>query len=501
MPRKSKNGPFNILLITTDQQRGDTLGIDGNPVVQTHALDGLARDPAGVYFTAAYAEAPVCVPQRTAWMLCQHPLACGQNQWRERPWKTAETLTGILAAQGWYCGVFGKRHFTPVREPYGCHEMKIYESGRNGVDEEDYLMYLRDETEWGGYSRGHSVGNNEILAAGSLLPEGVYPTSWITRESLSFLERHAKERKEQPFFLWTSYNKPHSPYDPPHPYDRLYRPQDVPLPYLPEGGLAAEIQLIQDEAKYRSYDMHSVAQMCAARAYYYGLVTQIDHNIGHILKVLDKLRLRERTIIAFTADHGDLMGDHHLFFKSTFHEGSARVPYIWWLPPACRATQKLTLSGRQPLPVGVSSLGPSLLDFSGAEKPKSANAESLAPLLQGRADPAKQSVIGAYSFVERDRYSAMLRWEHWKYIFWQLGDIPQLFDLSKDPGELHNLAGHPRHRALAQQAHKRLERALSEYPSGRAEVLDKAGKLSGVPYATPQKYQYPVQKQWGRRHH
>lgn len=490
---------FNVLLITTDQQRGDTLGVDGNPVIQTRALDGLARDPCGVYFTSAYAEAPVCVPQRTAWMLGQHPLSCGQARWRTQTWNTSETLSGAFAEQGWYCAIFGKRHFHPVRERYGFHEMKIYESGRNSVEQEDYLMYLRDETEWGGYSRAHSVGNNEIQPAASLLPEYVYPTSWITRESIGFLERHAKERKDQPFFLWTSYNKPHSPYDPPHPYDRLYRPQDMPAPFRPEGGLDAEIEPIRHEARHRSYDLQSVEQVRAARAYYYGMITQIDHQIGHILKVLEKLGLRERTLIAFTADHGDLMGDHHLYFKGTFHEGSSRVPYVWWLPPACRAAHNLTSAGRQALPIGVSSLGPSLLDLSGAEKPKSATAESLLPLLSGRANPAGQSVIGVYDHLQGDKFSAMLRWGNWKYIFWQLGNIPQLFDLSKDPGELNNLAEQPAYRGLAQEAHARLEQALAQYPSACSEVLDQAGKLIGVPYVVPKEYETLVQRKWGRR--
>ena len=104
--------PLNILLITTDQQRGDCLVADGNPVIQTPFLDALARGENGVFFSAAYAEAPACVPQRTAWMLGQHPLTCGQNRWRGQHWKTPETLTGCLAAQGSHVGVFGQRHFT-----------------------------------------------------------------------------------------------------------------------------------------------------------------------------------------------------------------------------------------------------------------------------------------------------------------------------------------------------------------------------------------------------
>ena len=494
-----KPGPLSILLITTDQQRGDALGVDGNPVIQTRCLDALARDPAGLFFTNAYAEAPVCVPQRTAWMLGQHPLTCNQNRWREQTWRTPETLSGILAAQGFYCGVFGKRHFHPVREPYGFHEFKIYESGRHGEDPDDYLRYLREQTVWGGYSRAHGVGNNDVFAAASFLPEPEYPSSWIARESAGFLERHARERAGQPFFLWASFNKPHSPYDPPQPYDRLYRPQEMPAPFLPEGGLDAELLPLQRAAQHYTWDTQGVEQMRAARAMYYGLITHIDHCVGRLVQTLERLGLRERTLIAFTSDHGDLMGDHHLYFKACYYEGSARVPYVWWIPPERRAALGLQSCGRIASPVGVSGLGPSLLDLAGAEKPATASAVSLLPLLQGQADPAQSEVVGAYDAYQDEKHSAMLRWERWKYIYWQLGAIRQLFDLETDPAELHNLAEDPGHRELAARAHARLEARLAEYPAGRSEVLDGNGRLTGCAYTPRADYLPPIKGPWGRR--
>ena len=496
MPQQPK---LNILLITTDQQRGDSLGVTGNPVIRTPCLDALARDRNGLCFTNAYAEAPACVPQRTAWLTGRHPLSCRQNQWREIPCTTSETVSGVLAAQGWYCGVFGKRHFTPIREPYGFHEMKIYESGRHPVEEDDYLMYLRDQTEWGGYSRAHSVGNNDIFAAASILPEREYPSSWVARESAGFLERHTRERAGQPFFLWTSFNKPHSPYDPPQPYDRLYRPQQMPRPHLPQGGLAAEIAPIQHVARHYTWDTMGVEQMLTSRAYYYGLISHIDDCIQRVIATLDRLGLRDNTLIAFTSDHGDMMGDHHLFFKAQYLEGSARVPYLWWIPEVCRKAQGVSAAGTITAPVGVSGVTPTLLDLAGADKAPSMDADSLLPLLRGEADPAKCEVAAAYSGYQFDRHSAMLRWDRWKYIYWQLGDIRQLFDLPNDPGELHNLAEDASHRALADEAHRRLEERLAQYPAGRDEVLDRDGKLTGGPFVVPETYQPPIRGPWGRR--
>ncbi|MCZ7645515.1 MAG: sulfatase-like hydrolase/transferase [Planctomycetota bacterium] len=473
--------PLNILLITTDQQRGDCLGIDGNPVLHTPYLDGLARAEGGAFFSAAYAEAPACVPQRTAWMLGQHPLTCGQNRWRGREWKTPETLTGCLAEQGYRVGVFGKRHFLPVREPYGAHELKIYESGRHDEDPDDFLLYLRRETEWGGYSRAHAIGNNDIFAAASPLPEQHHPSTWTARESAGFLERHAKERPGQPFFLWTSFNKPHSPYDPPQPYDRMYRPQDMPGPAWFEK-LEDEIGPSQRAARHYTWDTMGAEQVKVTRAHYYGMISHIDLCIGRVLKKLDQYGLRENTVIAFTSDHGDMLGDHHMYFKGNFFEGASRVPYVWWVPPKRGQELNLKARGRVAAPVGVSTLGPSLLEAAGAEKPKTFDAGSVLPWLQESRGPAQAEVVTGYGHDKG--HTAMLRWERFKYLYWQPGDIRQLFDMQADPGEMNNLALKPEHKALAAEAHARLERRLAEYPFGRSEVLDAGGKLRGLPEPT-----------------
>lgn len=487
--------PLNVLLITTDQQRGDCLGVDGHPVLRTPHLDALATREGGAFFTAAYAEAPACVPQRTAWMLGQHPLTCGQNEWRGQVWNTAQTLTGAFAEQGHYVGVFGKRHFHPVREPYGAHEFKIYESGRNGEEPDDFLQYLRKETEWGGYSRGHGIGNNDIFAAPSVLPEEHHPSTWTARESLAFLDRHARQRSGQPFFLWTSFNKPHSPYDPPEPYHRLYRPQDVPGPSW-AARLEDEIEPARRMARHYTWHTLGEEQVRVTRSYYYGLIAHIDACVGRLLAKLDELGLRENTVIAFTSDHGDLMGDHHMYFKSNFFEGSTRVPYIWWVPSSRRAELGLSAQRRIAAPVGVSTLGPSLFELAGSRAPAGADAGSVVPMLRGELDPAKHEVAAAYS--NATAHSAMLRWDRWKYLFWQCGGIRQLFDLQTDPGEMNNLAEHPEHRERAREAHARLEQRLAGYTFGRNEVLDAAGKLVAHP-VPPENHKPPIKGPWGRR--
>jgi arylsulfatase len=492
----------NILLITTDQQRGDALGIDGNPALRTPVLDGLARS--GVWFSNAYSEAPVCVPMRSCWMTGRHPLSLGQNRWRGDPFTRGEILPDALSASGYTTGVFGKRHFSPVREPYGFDEMLIHESGRMGADREfddDYLAYLRNETDWGGYSRGHGVGNNDVYAAPSVIPEPEHISSWTARESVKFIERHVTDREDQPFFCWCSFNKPHSPYDPPRPYDAMYRPQDVPAPALMPNGVADELPVNQRRISNYTWQTIGVEQMRASLACYYGLITHIDVCVGRLVQALTRLGLRDDTIIAFTSDHGDMMGDHNQYFKTTFYEGSARVPYLFYLPASVRDEQGVQLTGQASAPVGVSSLMPTLLDLAGVPKPATADGDSLVDAMRGGDAPNGGEVAAAYALLPEGAgpaHSAMLRWERYKYIFWQPGDQGQLFDVDADPGELNDLAAQPAYRGMAAEAHARLERRLAEYPYGRSEVLND-GRLAGAPFDPPDNWSPAVRGPWGRR--
>ncbi len=474
------------------------MGVDGNAILQTPHLDALGSGPCGSYFQAAYAESPVCGPQRCAWLHGQHPLTFGGNRWDKRIWERRTTIAESLSEQGYHCGVFGKRHFSPNRDPFGFHEFKIYESGREGEEPDDYLTWLRKETEWGGYARGHGVGNNDIFAAASVLPESCYPSSWVAQESVDYLDRHAATRPDQPFFLWASFNKPHSPYDPPQPYDRMYRPQDMPGPAR-FASLDDELPPLQRAARHYTWHTHSEEQVKASRAYYYGLITHIDDCLGRILEKLDDLGMRDNTLIAFTSDHGDMMGDHHVYFKGIYYEGSARVPYLWWIPEKQRQRLKLSQTGGLSSPVGVSSLSPTLMELAGVKCPESFNGGSLVPLLQGQPDASKSEVVAAYQAYQRHRNSVMLRWENWKYIFWQYGGYRELFDVCEDPGELKNLAEDPRCKATAEEAHRRLEIRLKEYAWGEKEVLNASGILDSEPYAPPDDFMPAINGPWGRR--
>ncbi len=224
----------NILLITADQMRWDTMGCAGNRIVRTPALDQLAAR--GIRFTNAFSPNPICVPARASIMTGNYPQVCTGKKVNAGAVKEGQPLlTQILKSVGYRCYAEGKLHFNPYSAPgkprhlLGFEEVDLHESGRilqcfdpqgklRGV--EDYFDYLSD-VGWHGYARGHGVGNNDVRPCASPLPAEHYVDHWIADRTIDRIRKHTQERAESPFFLWMSSPKPHSPYDPPRPFDNM----------------------------------------------------------------------------------------------------------------------------------------------------------------------------------------------------------------------------------------------------------------------------------------
>lgn len=235
--------PPNLLLITADQFRWDCLGCMGNPVIQTPHLDALAAR--GVCFRNGFSTDPICVPARASIMTGNYPHVCtGVKHNAGRIRDGQPLLTEVLKGVGYRAYATGKLHFVPYAPPdsprlvHGFEHVDLHESGRligqfdprgtrRGL--EDYFDYLCD-VGWGGYARAHGIGNNDVRPCASPLPAEHYIDAWIADRAIARLDAHRLESPDQPFFLWMSSPKPHSPYDPPRPYDTLYDPRAVPPP-------------------------------------------------------------------------------------------------------------------------------------------------------------------------------------------------------------------------------------------------------------------------------
>ena len=427
----------NLLLITTDQQRGDCLGCAGHPAVETPYLDELAER--GAYFPRAYTAVPSCTPARAG-------VLTGMDQWNHgRLTMTGNdalefpaTLPAELAAAGYHTQGVGKMHFAPQRRLYGFHNITLDESGRRDPGFlSDYHHYFNENKDGSYDYRDHSVDWNSWMARPSHLPEHLHPTYWTASEGIRFLERRDPTA---PFFMWLSFARPHSPYDAPQAYWDMYADHPgIPAPHVGDWAARYDVAVADTNAP-RS--RRSDRETRRARAGYYGNITFIDHQIG---RVLYEYRKRDpegfrNTVIVFTADHGDMMGDHHHWRKTYAYEGSARVPFIVAWP------ESWDLPGGQTVeaPVELRDIMPTLLDAAGCEIPESVDGSSLLPLLRGEAGGWREFVQGEHtSCYDREHGMQYVTDGREKYVWFHHTGAEQFFDLAADPGECRDLAQAP----------------------------------------------------------
>lgn len=431
----------NILLLMADQHRGDALGAarvaGGNdaPALQTPNLDRLCRE--GVRFARAYTESPVCVSARATLMtgLLPHRSGVVDNGYRLGP--EAQTLPKLLRQRGYFGQAIGKMHFSPVREHHGLHRLWLSEEIPRRASEDEFLSDLIDA----GYAHveePHGARHEMYyIPQVSQLPEHLHTTAWTGRKTVEFLEEHARERSgrsggggnadragnadsagsgAQPFFCWSSFIKPHPPFDPPVPWNTLYRPTDLPL------GLAvrAEDELArhtyyhrtQNRFKWTDYQPdHNLLRIM--RAYYAACVSFIDFWVGQILDTLERLGLRENTLILYVADHGEYLGDHYAYGKRGYHDPACRIPFIvsWpgQVPQGEVRHQLVGLADVLPTCIAAADRSPEALPALNVD-----GAETLS-LARDAAATGRDAVIGQLAEKERGLYAVIE--PEWKYIY------------------------------------------------------------------------------------
>ncbi len=434
----------NVLLVMADQFRGDCLHCDGNEIIQTPNYDKLASE--GVRFSRAYSPDPICVPGRACIITGNYPHKCTGNknnggQVRDDQIK----LPQLLADNGYETYASGKLHYVPYTPPgepdtlNGFQHAALAESGRmlalfDPKDErggvEAYADYLK-KVGWGGYSRGHGIGNNDIHPAASPLPAEHFVDGWVATQAIEFLDYHQDNHSDKPFFLNVGFPKPHSPYDPPRPWDAMYDPREMPKPFVNREG--------KDRNPYGDYTaishgvpIFSPETIQNARAHYYGLISFQDQQFGRLIEYLKEHGLYDNTIIIFTADHGDMMGDFGWFFKCVMNEGSARIPFLVSYPEGIsggRASDEF---------VGLQDVLPTIASLTGIALDKEVDGIDLAPLLKNENFYGRDYII-SYS-MGRPNQTYMVRTDRYKYIYNENNGIEEFYDMIEDPGEEMNLA-------------------------------------------------------------
>jgi choline-sulfatase len=460
----------NILLVMTDQQRGDALGIENHPVLHTPHLDHFAAD--GAHFRSAYSACPVCVPARRTLMTGRRPAS--QGVLMNYPTRLeGPTLPQALSEAGYQTALCGKLHIWPMWKRHGFEHF-AYSDGPFGHDD-DYQRFLRREgIRQTGASTAHGVGPNATPVRPWHLDEQHHFTNWCVTEALDFLERRDPTR---PFFLNVSFIHPHQPYTPPRFYHDRYmqRADEIPDPVVGDWAhvYSHTTRGIDPRNTWRLNPDRAV--MREMRAGYYACIQHIDEQIGRLWGAVPR-----NTIIVFCSDHGEMLGDHQWLRKRTPFEGSARVPLAIHAPGTAYAG---TVGGRTvEEPVELMDLMPTLLEAAGAPIPDTVEGRSLFSLLRGDGPAWRDAVHGECSNVATANSGMQyLTNGKRKYIWWPGLGQEQFFDLERDPEEREELAATGARASEIAAWRQRLIETLADRPEG----FVRGGELARLDGPTP----------------
>lgn len=466
----------NIVLITVDQMRGDCLGVAGHPVVETPNLDMMKRH--GSYFPRAYSATPTCIPARAALLTGLSQRSHGRIGYRDGvPWTYPRTIATEFAAAGYHTQTVGKMHVYPARNLCGFHNVVLHDGylhferdetrahNDSFMQADDYLLWLRDRLGVNTDLTDSGLECNSWVARPFPYEERYHPTNWVVSESIDFLRRRDPTK---PFFLFSSFVRPHSPLDPPAYYFDLYaRRNDLPPPMM---GDWADL----DDAAEDGLDINAKwgrippAALHRARAAYYGHLTHIDHQLGRLFETMGEYRLLNNTIFLFTSDHGDMLGDHNLFRKALPYEGSARVPFLIYDPGNVLGVRQNQTPDTL---VELRDVMPTLLDMAGIAIPDTVEGHSLLPVLSGQAGQVHPYIHGEHNLEHLSNHFIVT--ERDKYVWFSQTGREQYFDLLSDPTEEHNAIDAPENRERIASLRAHLVTELT----GREEGYVAGGQL------------------------
>jgi arylsulfatase len=447
----------NVLWICTDQQRFDTLGCYGNPFLRTPNLDRLARG--GTIFTRAFSQSPVCTPSRGCFLTGRYPRTCRARQNGVDIPADEVLVTRILSEAGYVCGLSGKLHLSACN-PNVCKgtERRI----EDGYDQffwshdtgdqwptNEYHQWVRDK---GGVRGEKDSPLSHYIQKG--WPEHLHQTTWCVEKAVSFIrsaERFKSAGRTWLFCINTF--DPHHPFDPPEEYLRHYLDQldKIPLPNYMEGEL--EDKPVYQKTDHRGaygmragmpYDEMTERDHRLVKAAYWAMCELIDAQLGRLIETLEQTGQMEDTLIIFTSDHGEMLGDHGIYLKGPyFYEPAIRVPLIFSWPGKVRAQRLDAL-------VELTDLPQTLLDAAGLSHHPGMQGKSLWPLLtgEGAGDFHREDVYCEYYNAmpwhrEPTAQMTMVRTDRYKITVDHSHSTGELYDLEAGPGENRNLWNDP----------------------------------------------------------
>lgn len=465
-----ENSQPNILLIMADEHRGDALGIENHPVIQTPYLDALGAS--GSHFRRAYSACPVCVPARRTLMSGTKPSSHGvlMNYHTDLD---LPTLPQTLSDAGYQTHLSGKLHLYPHRKRFGFQSSDWADNSsqmNTAHIGDDYQRYLIERGAYGpDISTMDGANYNGWVARPFALEERLHFTNWATDSALRFLERRDPTA---PFFLNLSFLAPHAPCTPPAYYFDKYMAMDIPPPVVGDWARVHDGPHRGVEVDGWRVSLDPLVQKQYA-AGYFGSIEHLDHQIGRVL-----MHIPENTIVMYVSDHGEMLGEHQWIRKRSAYEGSARVPLLLRLPKSFAQEQRKPIDHL----VELMDVMPTLLECAGVDVPESVDGRSLLPLIADEGCDWREHLHGECAQLETlNSGMQYIVDQHWKYIYFPGDGTEQLFNLQEDPGECIDLSSDP---SSADEI-ARFRNLLIQELKGRPEGFVENGTLQTLGGPTP----------------
>lgn len=440
----------NILFIMSDEHNASVLGANGNTVIRTPNLDRLAAE--GVSFDACYCNSPLCVPSRESFLSGQYVSRNGVwSNSCELPRENIPAVPNLLNAAGYESFLCGKMHLAADRR-YGYVDV----DGNTNRHQKNGGVNRRAADDLPGHGLSNRFKSFHTGEKSSILQHDMA----LRESAVAFLKN--RKAGDKPFFLTVGFSAPHFPLIVPEKYWKNYEGR-VPMPIIPPGYLdSLPLNYKHDRA---GFQMENVPPEVVkkGRELYYGLTQWMDEQVGQVLDALRASPFAENTVIVYTADHGENMGEHGLWWKNVMYDSAARVPLIVSWPPRWKGAARRT---------GVCSLvdlARTLVELGGGTAPANWDGTSMLPWLdQAKAPWKDQAVVEYYSHPIASGY-AMIRKGRFKYTYHTPPDEThpaqrELYDMRVDPGELKNLASDPAFADKVAELHAALLKELRESP-------------------------------------
>ena len=430
----------NVLLIMSDQHHAGVMGCAGDAIAETPNLDRLAQE--GIRFINTYCTFPLCGPSRMSFMTGRHPHEIGMWDNESQLNSDVPTFAHSFLAAGYDTVLSGRMHFVGWDQRHGYTDRII-----GDVPESAYLS-----AGWKLREVLGSLSDTPGMSLTRLQKSGPGRTGYhaydeiVTDTTVEWLRQRGRDEEDKPFLLTVGYAAPHCPFVAPPEDFAIHHGKisksDLPLPdeNLHRANAERRTRFGTDPAP-------PIDAQWRSRVAYYGLCTFLDRQVGEVLTALEQSGLADNTIVVYCSDHGEMLGEHGMWWKSTFYDGASRVPLIVSWPGRLEAGMSRIEN------VSLMDIGPTIIDLAGLDELPGASGRSFRSLLAGTDSGWEDTAFAEYAERGSNAVCRMVRSGPWKFNYYH-GMRPELFHLQDDPGETSNLSG--------QRQHQDIERQLSE---------------------------------------